>query len=149
MENLESRRRRAQLAVMVGLFVTFGGLFGYALQVPTQPAMLASVVPWLAVGFLSAWTGGILAGNSLVEPPPGNCPAIISQPSVAGIATVAGALSAAVVILRIGPWVGPTASLPAELYVAIAAALTVWIGGFLMGRSMRRFVLRRRSRTPG
>jgi hypothetical protein len=131
---------------MVGLFVTFGGLFGYALQVPTQPGMLTTVVPWLAVGFLTAWTGGILAGNSLVMPPPGVRPAIVGQSSVAAVATVAGALSAAVVVLRVGPRTQLTPGAPAELFIAIIAGSIVWAGGFLMGRSMQRFVLPRRNR---
>jgi hypothetical protein len=144
--NPDSRRRHSQFIVMVGLFVTFGGLFGYALQAPTEPSTLTSIVPWLAVGFLSAWTGGILAGNSLVEPPPGIRPALFGQSTLAGIATLAGGLSALVVILRVGPWSSPSASTPAELVIATVAAAMVWAGGFLMGRSMRRFVLRRRTR---
>ena len=133
--------------VMVGLFVTFAGLFGYALQVPTQPASLESIVPWLAVGFLTAWVGGILAGNALVEPPPGVRPALVGQSVVAALATIAGSLSATVVVLRVGPWDVPTAGTPVELEIAIGAAATSWVGGFLMGRSMRRFARRRRKPT--
>ncbi len=129
---------------MVGLFVTFGGLFGYALQVPTQPATLTSIVPWLAVGFITAWSGGILAGNSLVAPPPGVSPAFIGQPGVAGVATLAGVLSATVVVLRVGASASPSPGAPVELVIAVLAATLVWMGGFLMGHSMRRFVRRRR-----
>jgi hypothetical protein len=131
---------------MVGLFVTFGGLLGYALQVPTQPGMLTNIVPWLAVGFLTAWAGGILGGNSRVEPPPSVPPAMRGQSLVAAIATVAGLLSATVVVLRIGPWTQPVTGGPAELFIAAGASSIVWIGGFLMGRSMRRFVLPHRTR---
>ena len=143
-EASESRRRRSQLTVMVGLFVTFGGLLGYALQVPTQPAALTSVVPWLAVGFIATWSGGILAGNSLVGPPPGIPPAFVGQPGLAGVATLAGALSATVVVLRAGALASPSPGAPVELVIAAVAAALVWMGGFLMGRSMRRFVRRRR-----
>ncbi|MGC2288980.1 MAG: hypothetical protein WA688_03890 [Thermoplasmata archaeon] len=143
-EASDSRRRRSQLTVMVGLFVTFGGLFGYALQVPTQPAALTNLVPWLAVGFIVAWAGGILAGNTLVAPPPGVAPALRGQPGVAFIATLAGALSAVVVVLRVGPWASPSPGAPVELVIAVTGSVLVWMGGFLMGSSMRRFVRRRR-----
>ena len=142
----DSRRRRSQLVVIIGLFITFGGLLGCALQVPTQPASLESIVPWLAIGFLTAWVGGILAGNSMVEPPPGVRPAMVGQSVVAAFATIAGALSATVVVVRVGPWVAPAAGAPAELEIAIAAAAFSWVGGLLMGRSMRRFA--RRGRRP-
>ena len=138
--------RLSQLTVMVGLFVTFGGLYGYALQVPTQPTMLASIVPWLAVGFLTTWIGGILGGNSMVAPPPQVRPALRGQPVIAGIGTVAGALSAAVVILRIGPWTVSDPGVPSELTLAAVAGVIVWVGGLLIGRSMRRFVLSKRRR---
>lgn len=130
---------------MLGLFVTFGGLYGYTLQVPPEPAKLANLLPWLAVGFLTVWIGGILAGNALVPTPPGIRPALVAQPVVAGVATVAGVLSGIVVILRIGPSLSPVPGTPAEWIVAVLAAAFVWIGGFLMGRSMRRFVRRNRS----
>jgi hypothetical protein len=129
---------------MVGLFVTFGGLFGYALQIPTQPARLVGLVPWLAAGFVATWTGGILGGNSLVAPPVGIPPALRGQPGISATATLAGALSAAVVVHRVGPWVVPSPGAPAELAIAVVGTVLVWAGGFLMGRSMRRFVLRRR-----
>jgi hypothetical protein len=128
---------------MLGLFVTFGGLFGYALQVPTQPGRLMEILPWLATGFVAAWIGGILAGNSLVAPPPGIRPAMIGQSPLAGVATVAGALSATVVVLRLGPWTSPAPGTPAELVIASVAASIAWVGGFLMGHSMRRFARRR------
>lgn len=137
-------RRRSQLTVMLGLFVTFAGLFGYALQVPSQPAKLVSIVPWLAVSFLTGWFGGILAGNSLVTPASGTRPALVGQSAVAGIATAAGALSAVVVALRIGPWAAPAPGTPVEWVIATVAAAIVWAGGFLMGHSMRRFVRRRK-----
>lgn len=138
--------RLSQLTVMVGLFVTFGGLYGYALQVPTQPTMLASIVPWLAVGFLTTWIGGILGGNSMVALPPQVRPALRGQSVVAGIGTVAGALSAAVVVLRIGPWTVSDPGVPSELTLAAVAGAIVWVGGLLIGRSMRRFVLSKRRR---
>jgi hypothetical protein len=142
----DSPPRRAQFVVMVGLLVTFGGLFGYALQLPTEPSALDDVVPWLAAGFLTVWTGGILAGNSLVPLPSGVRPIMIGQPAVAGFSTVAGALSALVVVVRVGPWIVPAPGTPEELVIAVVAATIVWVGGFLMGRSMRRFA--RRHRTP-
>jgi drug/metabolite transporter (DMT)-like permease len=144
----DTARKRSQLTVITGLFVTFAGLLGYALQIPSQPSLLSSTVPWLAVGFITGWSGGILAGNALVAPPPGFPPALRGQPAVAAIATLAGVLSAAVAIRRIGPWVSPSAGGPAELLVAVVAVLLVWIGGFLIGHSMRRFVRRRRRVAP-
>jgi hypothetical protein len=140
----DSQRRRSQFTVILGLFVTFGGLIGYGIQVPTQPASLAVTVPWLAVGFIAVWWGGILAGNSLVAPPTGVSPLLVGQLGVAGISTLAGALSATVVVLRLGASVAPVPGTPAEFVIALAAALLAWIGGFLMGHSMRRFVRRRR-----
>jgi hypothetical protein len=140
----DTTRRRSQLTIIVGLLVTFGGLFGYGLQVPTQPAALTNIIPWLAVGFVATWAGGILAGNSLVAPPAGIPPAFLGQPGVAGIATLAGALSATVVVLRIGPWTAPAVGAPSEVVIAAVAVGLVWAGGFLMGHSIRRFVRRRR-----
>jgi hypothetical protein len=128
---------------MLGLFVTFGGLLGYALQVPIQPGRLTDILPWLATGFVAAWTGGILAGNSLIAAPLGVRPAMVGQSAVAGVATLAGALSAVVVVLRLGSWTSPSPGTPAELVIAPVATIIVWIGGFLMGHSMRRFVRRR------
>jgi len=144
LDTSDSRRGRAQLMVMVGLFVTFAGLFAYGLQVPTPPGSLAHIVPWLAVGFLTAWTGGILAGNSLVPPPAGVSPALRAQPGIAMVATLAGALAAGVVLQRLGPWASLSPGAPAELWIAAAGAGLVWLGGFLMGHSMRRFGRRRR-----
>jgi len=145
--NPDSNRRRSQVTVMVGLLLTFSGLFAYGLQLPTQPARLDSIGPWLAIGFVAAWTGGILAGNSLISPPAGVSPALRGQLRLSGLATVAGALSAAVVVQRLGLWTSPSFGVPAELLTAGVAIALVWIGGFLMGHSMRRFV-RRRRRAP-
>jgi hypothetical protein len=142
----EALRRRAQLTIIVGLFVTLGGLYGYALQFPIQASGLATIVPWLAVGFVASWTGGILAGNSFVTLPRGASPALRGQSTIAAMATLAGALSATVAVLRIGPRAILGIGTPDELVVAVAATGLVWIGGFLMGCSIRRFVLRRRRR---
>ena len=142
----EGHRRRSQLTVMVGLFVTFGGLVGYGLQVPTQPASLVSIVPWLGVGFLTAWTGGILIGNSRVALPAGGSPALKGQLAVGAAGTLAGSLSSVVVIQRVGPWVHLAPGAPVELVTAVIAVSMVWVGGMLMGVSMRRFVRRRRRR---
>lgn len=148
-ETSDFRRRRAQLTVMAGLFLTFAGLFAYGLQLPIQPANLDRLLPWIAVGFVTMWTGGILSGNALIAPPPGVRPALRGQSEVALLSTVAGCLSAAVVVQRLGPWVSPTPGVLEELPLAAVAAVVVWLGGFLMGNSMRRFVRRpRRARAP-
>lgn len=136
--------RRLQVAILAGLFLTFGSLVGYVLQLPTAVAALDGVLPWLAIGFLCCWAGGILAGNSFREPPPGVPPALRGQPVLAVLATVAGVLSAGVVLQRVGPWVHPSPGLPGELVVAVTASGLAWVGGFLMGMGMRRFVRRRR-----
>ncbi len=140
----DARFRNSQYKVLLGLLVTFGGIFAYGLQIPTPPTGLASVGPWLAVGFVATWTGGILFGNSLIPSPPGIPPALRAQPGVAFIATLAGFLSATVVIQREGPWGPPSAGTPAELAVAISGVALAWLGGFLMGTGMRRFVRRSR-----
>ncbi len=129
---------------MVGLLLTFAGLFTYGLQLPTQPASLDSVGPWLAIGFVTAWTGGILAGNSFNETPAGISPALNGQLRLAGLATLAGALSAAVVVQRLGLWTSLSRGTPGELVTAGLGAALVWLGGFLMGQGMRRFVRSRR-----
>jgi len=137
-------RRRAQLSVMVGLFVSFGALIGYALQVPSAPGNLATIVPWLAIGFLTAWTGGILFGNALIEPPRGVPPALKGQLGLGIVGTLAGALASAVVVHQTGPWSSPSPGTPGELVTAIAAVVLAWAGGFLLGHSTQRFVRRRR-----
>jgi hypothetical protein len=129
---------------MVGLFLTFAGLFAYGLQVPTQPALFDSVGPWLAIGFVTAWTGGILAGNSFIDPPSGVPPALRGQSGLSVVALVAGVLSAAVVVRQLGPWVALSPGIPGEAVIATSGVLLAWVGGFLMGHSMRRFVRRRR-----
>jgi hypothetical protein len=133
------------LKIMVGLLLTFAGLTGYALQVPVPPRTVAETLPWLLIGFLSAWTGGILIGNGQVLPPDGIAPALHPQRTVGLVGTVAGALSAAVVVDRLGAWVPPSQGTPNELVVAIVAAVLAWAGGLLMGIGMRRFVRRRRA----
>lgn len=140
--------RRSQFLAITGLFVTFGGLVTYGLQVPTQPAALSNVVPWLAVGFLGTWIGGVLAGNSLQEPPLGLQPALRGQVGIAGLATIAGVLSGGVVVRSVGPWSHPDAGVPVEIALAVSAVGLVWVGGFLMGRSMRRFVRRHHRGVP-
>lgn len=136
--------RRMQLAIFTGLFLTFGSLVAYALQLPTSVAALDRVLPWLAIGFVCCWVGGILAGNSVRDPPPGVPPALRGQPALAALATAAGVLSAGVVLQRIGPWVPPSPGLPVELVVAITAGVLAWVGGSLMGMGMHRFIRRRR-----
>jgi len=131
---------------MVGLFVTFGGLLGYALQVPSNSAGLESILPWLAVGFLTVWLGGILSGNAINSLPPEAVPALRGQPLLGLVATLAGVLSAAVVIDRAGPWTSPSPGTPVEVVTAVAAVVLSWAGGSLMGYGMSRFVRRRRPR---
>ncbi|MCI4352858.1 MAG: hypothetical protein L3K14_05655 [Thermoplasmata archaeon] len=143
---LQGRRGRSQPIVILGLFVTFGGLVGYTLQVPSQPASLANVAPWLFAGFLTAWTGGILIGNARVAPPEGVSPALRGQSAVGALGTLAGSLSSFVVIERLGPWTHLSPGAPVELLIAIVAASMGWLGGFLMGLSMRRFIRRSRRR---
>lgn len=141
------RRLRSQLLVMGGLLLTFGALVGYGLQLPTAPGPLKQVIPWLAVGFLTTWLGGIFVGNAMNPTPPGLPPALRAQTGVGVLATLAGALSAVVVIQRLTPNT-PVATGPLTiLEVAALGFLLAWLGGFLMGRGMRRFV-RRRRRTP-
>jgi hypothetical protein len=147
--NPDRPRRMSQLTVMLGLFVTFAGIAMYGLQVPARPAVLAAIVPWLAVGFIVMWAGGILAGNSLSPPEPGTVPALRGQSALGLVATVAGGLSGTVVVRRLGVWATVSPGLPPEIVVAAVGAFLVWLGGFLMGRSMRRFTRRRRRARSG
>lgn len=143
-EESYARRRRAQLTVMAGLLVSFGGIVAYGLQAPIQPGAFSASAPWLAAGFVASWSGGILTGNSLVPPPPGFPSALRSQKELGMLATVAGALSAVVVAKQVGPWHEAGSSLPPELALASIGVVLAWVGGFLMGNSMRRFIRRRR-----
>ncbi len=147
-EPSELRRLRSQLLVMGGLLLTFAGLVGYGLQLPTAPGVLNQVIPWLAVGFLTTWLGGIFLGNSMNPVLTGFPPALRGQPGVGLLATVAGALSAVVVVQKLTPDT-PVATGPLTiLEVAVLGGVLAWAGGLLMGRGMRRFVRRRRRPRP-
>ncbi len=59
---VEGRRQRL---VMVGLVLTFVGLFALGFSLPLGAGTLARILPLAAVGFLALWIGGILLGNSV------------------------------------------------------------------------------------
>ena len=139
------RRLRSQLLVMGGLLLTFGGLVGYGLLLPTAPELLDAVIPWLAVGFLTAWSGGIFLGNSRNAPPPTIRPALRAQAAIGVLATVAGVLSAIVVVQKLTPGAAVSTGPLSVLEVAVLGVALTWAGGSLMGAGMRRFVRRRRS----
>lgn len=141
---LESLRKRSQLTVMVGLLLTFAGLFAYGVQVPVQPASLDRLLPWLAVGFLCSWIGGIFVGNARNPLLPGVPPAFRGQAGLGLVAAIAAVLSAGVVVQRVGLLsTGASGGVP-ELEAALLGVVLALTGGLLMGRSMRRFVRRRR-----
>jgi hypothetical protein len=58
-------QRRRQKVVLVGLFLTFVGLFAASLEIPVEPSALLRTLPPIAVGLLALWVGGILLGNSV------------------------------------------------------------------------------------
>jgi hypothetical protein len=62
---VDPQNRRRQKVVVVGLFLTFLGLFAAALELPVAPVALEHAIPGVAVGLLALWIGGILLGNSV------------------------------------------------------------------------------------
>ncbi len=144
----ELRRLRSQILVMGGLLLTFASLVGYGLQLPVAPALLDRVIPWLAIGFLTTWVGGVFLGNAMNSPPAGIPPALRGQAGVGLLGTVAGALSAVVVIQRLTPGAMVSTGPLTVAEAALLGAVLAWAGGLLMGRGMRRFVRRRATRPP-
>lgn len=146
----ETVRRGAQLEVMGGLLLALGGLAAYGLQLPASPDRLAQVGPWVGVGFLGAWVGGALAGNTFRPLPSGARPAIPTQFGVAVLAIAAGVLSTGIVVRLQGLWSSPSQGVGPEVLLAGVGALLAVGGGLLMGHSMPRFVRRgRRGRIRG
>ncbi len=138
-----SRRRRAQLQVMVGLLFTFGGLLQFLLLLPSILGQLLSSIPWFALTFLGSWFGGILVGNFRSPLPAGGPSGLAGQLPLGFLSTVGGAAAGAL-FLSSAAGSAPTAPEPALGLVMAAAAVASWLGGFLMGNGMRRFVRRRR-----
>jgi hypothetical protein len=62
---VDPENRRRQKAVVVGLVLTFIGLFAAAIELPVAPVALEHAIPGAAVGLLALWIGGILLGNSV------------------------------------------------------------------------------------
>jgi hypothetical protein len=57
--------RRRQGIVVVGLLLTFLGLFLASRLLPTDPGALTALLPAAAAGLVALWLGGILLGNSV------------------------------------------------------------------------------------
>jgi hypothetical protein len=62
---VDPSNRRRQKVVLMGLFLTFVGLFAAGLEVPSDPSALVRTLPPIAIGLLALWVGGILLGNSV------------------------------------------------------------------------------------
>lgn len=63
----EARRVRRQRRVVVGLLLTFFGLFLFVYLLPVAPGALAHLLPVAAGGALALWVGGILMGMGMGE----------------------------------------------------------------------------------